>query len=374
MSSSSNSGLAKVEQDSLNKVPVLLQGDLTPSVMCQYENACLGFFEGKEIAPEKQVQKILTRLRDDRIQEWISIDRDEILSLMFAEFMVEFKASFLPEDWEEISAKLDNRRTSSASRFPVSTHTTWRVTRDLSTTSASRNILSAATCITRDVTWDLSTISISQTRLSASLSTISSTNIDQVPTEIPLPDSRSPSPLTPLNSPLLKTPSLPNTLPTPISPSSLHSSLGSPPPLVSISDSDSDNSDYYDYLSYNMSAPTTTLLKRNTTAIYSCDQGCPPVITPGKFTPDLLFDFENGAYSYFSFKDIKPEKEVSKVAGGLQDGRVQTWYRLNHVAVDAAGFPAFMKTIRESWLEPGWEQDVKLTILASHQGSMPIAD
>jgi hypothetical protein len=71
--------------------------------MRQYENACLGFFEGKEIAPEKQVRKILAGLRDDRIQEWISIDRDEVLKLSFAEFMVEFKAGFLLEDWEEIT-------------------------------------------------------------------------------------------------------------------------------------------------------------------------------------------------------------------------------------------------------------------------------
>jgi hypothetical protein len=71
--------------------------------MRQYENACLGFFEGKEIVPEKQVRKILASLRDDCIQEWISIDRDEILRLSFAEFMVKFKAGFLPEDWEEIT-------------------------------------------------------------------------------------------------------------------------------------------------------------------------------------------------------------------------------------------------------------------------------
>jgi hypothetical protein len=90
--------------------------------------------------------------------------------------------------------------------------------------------------------------------------------------------------------------------------------------------------------------------------------------------PDLLFDFENGAYSYFSFKDMKLEKEVSKVAGGLQDTCVQTWYRLNCAAVDAAGFPAFMKSVRESWLDVGWEQEVKLTILASHQGNTPISD
>jgi hypothetical protein len=99
----SHSKLATVEQDSPNKVPVLLQGDLTLAVMRQYENACLGFFEGKEIALEKQVRKILAGLRDDRIQEWISIDRDEVLKLTFAEFMVEFKAGFLLEDWEEIT-------------------------------------------------------------------------------------------------------------------------------------------------------------------------------------------------------------------------------------------------------------------------------
>ena len=95
---------------------------------------------------------------------------------------------------------------------------------------------------------------------------------------------------------------------------------------------------------------------------------------PGRLAPDLLFDFENGAYSYFSFKDIKAEKEVSKVAGSLQDSRIKTWYRLNCVAVDAAGFPTFMVHVHESWLEPGWEQNIKLVILASHQGTTPISD
>jgi hypothetical protein len=108
--------------------------------------------------------------------------------------------------------------------------------------------------------------------------------------------------------------------------------------------------------------------------MYICEQGRLPVITPGKLTLDLLFDFENGDYSYFSFKDVKTEKEVSKVTGGLQDAHVQTWYRLNRVAIDAAGFPAFMKHVRDSWLEPGWEQDVKLSILVSHQGNTPISD
>jgi hypothetical protein len=118
----------------------------------------------------------------------------------------------------------------------------------------------------------------------------------------------------------------------------------------------------------------TTLLPRPSSATYICEQGKPPVITRGKLTPDLLFDFENGTYSYFSFKEVKPEKEVAKVAGGLQDGRVQTWYHLNRAAINAAGFAEFMKSIHENWLEPGWEQEVKLLILSSSQGSKPIAN
>ena len=99
----SQSKNAIVEQNVLNKVPVLLQGDLTPSAMCQYENACLGFFESKEIAVDKQVRKILARLHDDCIQDWISIDREAILAHTFTEFMTEFRSGFLPEDWEGIT-------------------------------------------------------------------------------------------------------------------------------------------------------------------------------------------------------------------------------------------------------------------------------
>jgi len=44
------------------------------------------------------------------------------------------------------------------------------------------------------------------------------------------------------------------------------------------------------------------------------------------------------------------------------------------VAVGTAGFLAFMAHIHSSWLEPSWEQEVKLAILVSHQGNTPISD
>jgi hypothetical protein len=56
---------------------------------------------------------------------------------------------------------------------------------------------------------------------------------------------------------------------------------------------------------------------------------------------------------YFLFKDVPEEKQVSEIAGGLQDGRVQMWYRLGRAKIDKAGFTKFMKDVREEWLTKG---------------------
>ncbi|KIM72452.1 hypothetical protein PILCRDRAFT_16108 [Piloderma croceum F 1598] len=66
-------------------------------------------------------------------------------------------------------------------------------------------------------------------------------------------------------------------------------------------------------------AVTTTLLKKNSTTVYIGEQGKPPIITAGKLTPDLLFNFKKGAFSYFTYKDLLEDKKVSHIAGGLQD-------------------------------------------------------
>jgi hypothetical protein len=90
-----------VDQDSPAKPPVLHPGDITPAVMREFEDSCIGYFENKEIEADKQVRKILTCLRDSRIKDWISTDRDRLLQLSFSEFMKEFRAAYLDDDWEE---------------------------------------------------------------------------------------------------------------------------------------------------------------------------------------------------------------------------------------------------------------------------------
>jgi hypothetical protein len=59
------SKFVSVDQDALSKAPMLLPGDMTPRIMHEFEDACLGYFENKEIAPDKQVHKILAGLKDN---------------------------------------------------------------------------------------------------------------------------------------------------------------------------------------------------------------------------------------------------------------------------------------------------------------------
>jgi hypothetical protein len=99
----SQSHFFTVEQDAPSKLPILTTGKITPSIMHSYENACLSYFENKDIADEKQVQKILSGLQDSHLQDCIDIDCEHFLILSFVDFMVEFWTGYLPEDWEEVT-------------------------------------------------------------------------------------------------------------------------------------------------------------------------------------------------------------------------------------------------------------------------------
>jgi len=81
--------LASVDQDAPSKVPMLLAGDITPAVMCKFEDACIGYFENKEI-----VRKILAGLKDDRVKEWLSVECERVQTLTFPEFMLEFCTTY----------------------------------------------------------------------------------------------------------------------------------------------------------------------------------------------------------------------------------------------------------------------------------------
>jgi len=92
---------AYIEHDSLSRPPILHAGDISPVVMRDFEDACRGYFETKEIPSDKHVRKILAGLKDSRIRDWLSTERDRLTGVTFDVFMTEFRAGFLDENWEE---------------------------------------------------------------------------------------------------------------------------------------------------------------------------------------------------------------------------------------------------------------------------------
>ena len=94
------SALATVEPTSA-KAPVLTEGDISPAVMMDFENAALNFFVSKSVPAEKQVTMIIPSIKDLRIHDWISAECACLVDLPFLVFMTEMWTNYLHQDWED---------------------------------------------------------------------------------------------------------------------------------------------------------------------------------------------------------------------------------------------------------------------------------
>ncbi|TFY53536.1 hypothetical protein EVJ58_g9399 [Rhodofomes roseus] len=92
---------ARLEHRGSSKAPTLHPGELTAEVLCDFEDACLNYFNRNrsKIKTEDQTSSILGELLDFRIRDWISCDRDVIEALAFKEFMKQLREQFLDKDW-----------------------------------------------------------------------------------------------------------------------------------------------------------------------------------------------------------------------------------------------------------------------------------
>jgi hypothetical protein len=97
---SANSAQASVDQSSPSKVPLLLAGDISPSIMREFKDGCQAYFDQKAVDAKMQVRMIVPGIRDCCIRDWITADRDHIYALSFADFMSKFCTNYLKPDWE----------------------------------------------------------------------------------------------------------------------------------------------------------------------------------------------------------------------------------------------------------------------------------
>lgn len=94
------STLTAVEPTS-TKAPILTEGDISPAIMMDSENAALNFFVSKSVPAEKQVTMIIPNMKDLRIHDWVSAECMHLVELPFSDFMKKMCTNYLHQDWED---------------------------------------------------------------------------------------------------------------------------------------------------------------------------------------------------------------------------------------------------------------------------------
>jgi len=90
-----------ISQDAPSKISVLTLGNISPTIMHKFEDACIAYFDNKDIVVDKQVHCVLSGLQDDHICEWLYIECLRLMKLTFEDFMTKFCALYLPLNCED---------------------------------------------------------------------------------------------------------------------------------------------------------------------------------------------------------------------------------------------------------------------------------
>ncbi|KAH7903753.1 hypothetical protein BJ138DRAFT_979514, partial [Hygrophoropsis aurantiaca] len=91
---------ASIKHADATKPPILTAGILTPEIARAWENSCLQFFQQKDVAEDKQVQRVAWGMRDARLSDWYLTNKAQIDGSTFAEYMTLLRTKWLEANWQ----------------------------------------------------------------------------------------------------------------------------------------------------------------------------------------------------------------------------------------------------------------------------------
>ena len=104
------------------------------------------------------------------------------------------------------------------------------------------------------------------------------------------------------------------------------------------------------------------------------NQKVPPILTPGKVTPEVLHRWEKSCKTYFRVKSVSAKKQVESVLSQLQEPRLEAWVEAKEEELKSLDFASFMDKLRDRALIRDWDRKIKLEMLATKQGDTPFLD
>ncbi|KAJ7351973.1 hypothetical protein DFH08DRAFT_646322, partial [Mycena albidolilacea] len=92
----------------------------------------------------------------------------------------------------------------------------------------------------------------------------------------------------------------------------------------------------------------------------------PPVLHTGECTPAIVCEFKLAFTNYCTIKDIADEKQTKTLIGCFRNHRITNVLSdpEERKALLEGTVPEFMKQIRSIVLQPGWEDDHRITMTA----------
>ncbi len=91
-------------------------------------------------------------------------------------------------------------------------------------------------------------------------------------------------------------------------------------------------------------------------------------MTLGDLTPGGICAFEMVCKSYFWFKDVLDKEKVGRIAWGIQDPHIQSWYMANQEQINNMSFSRYMAELCQVWLPSDWERTLRGKVLSTKQG------
>ena len=95
---------AMIHHPSLSHARILMDGEITPKVVHDFETHCNTFFINAKdsVTEDNQVTKILRCFENTLAADWASTDWERLVKLKFDDFMKEFCSRWLLSNWEQL--------------------------------------------------------------------------------------------------------------------------------------------------------------------------------------------------------------------------------------------------------------------------------
>ncbi|KAH9009482.1 hypothetical protein EDB85DRAFT_2162677 [Lactarius pseudohatsudake] len=112
--------IATVSHPILTRPPILTAGQITPKAVRDFENHCNTFFINAKdgVEDNEKVKRIIGCFENTLVDDWALCDSERLMALTFPEFMKQFRARWLPLNWEQaVRTQMLNSRLDPSQRF-----------------------------------------------------------------------------------------------------------------------------------------------------------------------------------------------------------------------------------------------------------------